>query len=107
MSLVCISLVYFAAAFGGILTDMLHGYKFSWPFNILINETKPIITKFIIPDLLGQLVFGFLVMNLFPKLMEDYNSKWSEYIRMVCLTVILLRGGMHIDFKDKGFYKYY
>lgn len=53
MSLVCISLVYFAAAFGGILTDMLHGYKFPWPFNILVNETKPLVTKFIIPDLLG------------------------------------------------------
>ena len=35
--------------------------------------------------------------------MEEYNEAWGEWIRTVCLTIILLRGGLHLDFKNKGF----
>ena len=34
-------------------------------------------------------------------LMEDYNPKWGEYCRMICLSILLLGGGMHLDLKGK------
>ena len=34
--------------------------------------------------------------------MDEYNNEWAEWIRMICLTIILLRGGLHLDFKNKG-----
>ena len=33
--------------------------------------------------------------------MEDYNPKWGEYCRMICLSILLLGGGMHLDLKGK------
>lgn len=35
-------------------------------------------------------------------LTEHYNDIWAGYIRMVCLGVILLRGGMELEFAGKG-----
>ena len=35
--------------------------------------------------------------------MDDYNSEWSDWIRLVCLTILLLRAGLQLDFKNKGF----
>ena len=34
--------------------------------------------------------------------MENLNEDWSEWVRMVCLSVILLRGGLELDFEGKG-----
>jgi hypothetical protein len=35
-------------------------------------------------------------------LTSHYNDVWAGYIRMVCLAVILLRGGMELEFEGKG-----
>lgn len=34
--------------------------------------------------------------------MDKYDDQWASYIRMMCLAVILLRGGMELEFAGKG-----
>lgn len=34
--------------------------------------------------------------------MNNYPDITAGYIRVICLSVILLRGGMELDFKGKG-----
>jgi len=34
--------------------------------------------------------------------MQNYPDIYAGYIRVICLSVILLRGGMELDFKGKG-----
>jgi len=34
--------------------------------------------------------------------MQHYPESFASWIRMVCLSIILLRGGMELDFKGKG-----
>ncbi len=34
--------------------------------------------------------------------MNNYPDVYAGYIRVICLSVILLRGGMELDFKGKG-----
>jgi hypothetical protein len=33
--------------------------------------------------------------------MNNYNNEWGVYIRMICLSVILLEGGMELEFEAK------
>lgn len=56
-----------------------------------------------IPPLIGMIVLGCLARNIIPpSVMDHYNDSWASYIRMVCLAVILLRGGLELEFKGKG-----
>ena len=42
------------------------------------------------------------MINLILKdLMEDYNPKWGEYCRTICLCILLLGDGMHLELKGK------
>ena len=45
---------------------------------------------------------GGVARNTMEDYMENYNDEWAKYIRYVCLSVILLRGGLELDFKGKG-----
>jgi NhaP-type Na+/H+ or K+/H+ antiporter len=62
----------------------------------------PVLKSITIPPLVGMIIMGGVARNAFPTLMEDYNDEWANYIRQVCLSVILLRGGLELDFEGKG-----
>jgi hypothetical protein len=55
-----------------------------------------------IPALVGMILFGIVGRN-FHGYMDNYNDDWGKNIRMVCLVIILTRGGMELSFKGKGF----
>jgi hypothetical protein len=56
-----------------------------------------------IPTLVGIIIFGCIARNWFPvSIMEHYPEKWAEWIRTVCLSIILMRGGLELDFEGKG-----
>lgn len=91
------------AAIGGILTQIaMFGLTFKTgkigPINIhpLINSVK-------IPPLVGMIIFGCLARNfLCREYMQHYPEPVAYWLRNVCLSVILLRGGMELDFAGKG-----
>ncbi|CAI2364810.1 unnamed protein product [Moneuplotes crassus] len=60
--------------------------------------TKKVMT---IPPLVGMIVFGIIGRNIHPY-MDHFNDDWGANIRMVCLVVILTRGGMELSFSGKG-----
>lgn len=56
-----------------------------------------------IPPLVGMIIFGCLARNfLCPDLMQHYPIIPAGHIRIICLSVILLRGGLELDFTGKG-----
>ena len=61
------------------------------------------LTKIEIPPLVGMIVFGCIARNLFcTSYMEHYPEYYAGWIRSICLSIILMRGGMELDFKGKG-----
>lgn len=50
-----------------------------------------------------MIIFGSLARNFLGEgYMEHYPENTATWIRMVCLSIILLRGGLELDFKGKG-----
>ena len=102
-NLLALFVVVVMAAVGGILVQiMLKGINFTsgkvGPVNI-----KPLLTKVQIPPLVGMIVFGCLARNyLCSAYMDHYPEIYASWIRSICLSVILLRGGMELDFTGKG-----
>ena len=95
-------LVVTFSLFGGILIRLLGGLKVPRILCIGPYKTKPLLTKVTIPDLVGMIICGCLARNFFGSVMDAYNDEWGGLIRMVSLCVILLRGGLELDFKGKG-----
>lgn len=95
--------VVLLAACGGILTQILmHGISFQ-SGKVGPVKINAALTKITIPPLVGMIVFGCLARNfLCNEYMQHYPSYYATWIRSVCLSVILLRGGMELDFEGKG-----
>lgn len=67
------------------------------------RNITPCFKNFEIPDLIGAILFGLLARNVFTDFMDTYyNDSWAENTRMICLVVILLRGGLELKFKGKA-----
>lgn len=96
-------MVIIFATLGGIITQiMMKGLKFQsgkvGPLHI-----KAILTKIEIPPLVGMIIFGCLARNfLCAEFMDHYPEPWAGWVRSICLSIILLRGGMELDFAGKG-----
>jgi len=59
--------------------------------------------KITIPDLVGIIIFGCIARNWFPdSLMHHYPNEWAAWIRTICLSIILMRGGLELEFAGKG-----
>lgn len=88
---------------GGIFVQILsYGMHFETG-NVGPIKFKPLLTSIRIPPLVGMIIAGCIARNFFgPTYMEFYPELKASYIRMVCLSVILLRGGLELDFKGKG-----
>jgi len=59
--------------------------------------------KVAIPPLVGMIVFGCIARNIFEGSNPDiYSEYWADWIRQVCLCVILMMGGLELEFAGKG-----
>jgi NhaP-type Na+/H+ or K+/H+ antiporter len=102
--LLALALVVLFATLGGFLTGLLKGMTVK-PNSIFKNgiNIKPVSKKVTIPVLVGIIVFGSIARNTFgSKIMDHYPNDWAAWIRTVCLSIILLRGGLELDFEGKG-----
>ena len=89
------------------LTIVMAFTYFGWYVVSFINgDAYPRIVKctkkwMTIPPLVGMILFGMIARNI-SSYMDKYDDDWGAYIRIVCLVVILTRGGMELSFKGKG-----
>ena len=93
------------AAVGGILTQIImNGFRFeSGTFGPI--GWKKWQDKVQVPPLVGMIIFGCIARNFFLEehgYMTHYPDTKAGHVRVVCLSVILLRGGLELDFKGKG-----
>lgn len=65
-------------------------------------KTRNFLKCVTIPPLVGMIIFGTIPRNVIPYVETEYNDEWATYLRMVCLSVILTRGGLELEFKNKG-----
>ena len=100
--LLALFLVVSFALFGGILIRLLGGLRVPRVLCIGPFKTKPLLTTVTIPDLAGMIVCGCIARNFFGSVINAYNDEWCSLIRMVSLCVILMRGGLKLDFAGKG-----
>ncbi len=112
-SLACLMIVLLFSCIGGLLFALTGGIKV--PKNKICKKgctTRPVCKKVSLPPLVGMIILGCIARNLLAMakndfhsltFMDSYNDMWAHYIRILCLGVILLRGGMEIEFKGTGF----
>jgi NhaP-type Na+/H+ or K+/H+ antiporter len=56
-----------------------------------------------VPPLVGMIIAGCLARNYLCKAyMDHYPEDLSSNIRLICLSIILLRGGLELSFAGKG-----
>ena len=98
-----LAVVVLCATMGGILIQILmKGIQFK-SGKVGPIDIKPALTKIEIPPLVGMIIAGCLARNfLCEGYMQHYPEKYASIIRTVCLSIILLRGGMELDFTGKG-----
>ena len=97
-------LVVLFAGVGGFLTKLLKGADIK-PNGCCTKGLKipPVSQTITIPVLVGIIIFGCIARNWFPQdIMDAYPNAWAGWIRTVCLSIILLRGGLELDFEGKG-----
>ena len=95
-NLISLLWVVLFAVVGGILTGGINGYNF------LGCKTKPLCGPVRIPPLVTMIFMGFIARNCIPWISDNFNDIWAQHIRIVCLLVILLRGGIELEFRNKG-----
>merc|ERR1712032_511568 len=66
-------------------------------------KIKACLTSIQIPPLVGMIMFGCLARNfLCESYMQHYPEVTASWVRIICLSIILMRGGMELDFEGKG-----
>ena len=95
--------VVLCAAVGGIIVQILmRGILFE-SGSVGPIRIKACLTSIQIPPLVGMILFGCLARNfLCTEYMQHYPEITASWIRVVCLSIILMRGGMELDFEGKG-----
>ena len=94
--------VIFAAVGGIIVQIMMKGINFE-SGKIGPLKVKALLSKIEIPPLVGMIIFGCIARNFFcSEYMDHYPEEYAGWIRSVCLSIILLRGGMELEFAGKG-----
>jgi hypothetical protein len=83
-----LALVTGCAFIGGFLIMLTNGYEF--PKWLGGKKFKPWSDSIKIPPIIMMIVFGCLIRNFGGDYLENYNDEWGTYIRMICLSVILL-----------------
>lgn len=101
--ILALAMVVLCATVGGIITQILmRGLSFRTG-SVGKIRLNPVMTSIQIPPLVGMIIGGCLARNfLCRSYMEHYPEFIAGWIRNICLSVILFRGGMELDFKGKG-----
>lgn len=90
------------AALGGLAVSLLAGWH-TKPFLCIPSiVTKPFISAFKVPPLIGMILLGCLARNCYGREVMAYSNAWAAMIREICLTLLLIRGGLAIKFEGKG-----
>jgi Na+/glutamate symporter len=65
---------------------------------------KPVLPKNLqIPPLVGMIFFGCFARNVFESSEPNiYYEPWADWVRQVCLSTILMMGGLELSFAGKG-----
>lgn len=100
---IALLVVVLMATVGGILVQlMLRGVSFK-SGKVGPIEIPALLTSIEIPPLVGMIIFGCLARNyLCAEYMDHYPEIYASWVRSICLSIILLRGGMELDFNGKG-----
>ena len=101
--LTALLVVVLCATVGGIIIQILmRGILFE-SGSVGPVRIKACLTSIQIPPLVGMILAGCLARNfLCYDYMQHYPEVTASWIRIVCLSIILLRGGMELDFAGKG-----
>ncbi len=99
-NLACLAIVTGFAYFCGFLIMLTRGEELQWPMTG--KKFKAISDTIKIPPLIGMIIGGIVARNFFGPYMDNFNDQWGTYIRMICLSVILLEGGMELEFSSEG-----
>lgn len=84
-------------ALGGVLVQLIQGAE------LCRFKVKPLCTAITCPPLVGMIAFGCLARNFFGDYVkEKYPDVWADWIRQVCLSIILMRGGLSLCFDGIG-----
>jgi Kef-type K+ transport system membrane component KefB len=59
---------------------------------------EPTLKKFKLPPLIGMVLFGMIARNTFGREVIAYQEQWASMIREICLTLLLIRGGLAVKF---------
>jgi len=96
-----IMVIFFASLGGMIMQALTYGFelksgKINWGMGACSQKVQ-------VPPLVGMIICGCLARNfLCEGYMQHYPVALASWIRLVCLSIILLRGGLELDFEGKG-----
>lgn len=98
-----ISIIIIVSGMAGALLGLAGGFwlpKFGkyGGFNI-----KPLLRHFTLPPLVGMIIMGCIARNWFGPATVPFPDAWASIIRNICLSLLLIRGGLQVSFKGKGF----
>lgn len=97
-----LALVIILSAAAGVLLGALAGFEVPKVGRFPGLKVKPLLTKLRIPPIIGMIIMGCVVRNAFGAVMKPYNNEWAQWIRMCCLAILLVRGGLQVSFAGKG-----
>lgn len=89
-----LAIVIVLAALGGIFLGALAGFKIPKIGKYGGKAVKPVCTLIVIPPLTGMIIMGCVTRNCFGEVVKPYNNAWAQWIRMCCLAILLVRGGL-------------
>ena len=85
--------VAFSLLLGGGV-GLLGGFTFPSLWKFKGYYMKPIIKGIVLPPLIFMIIGGLIARNLFGTVMNSYPTVWTSYIRSICLSLLLVRGGL-------------
>ena len=97
-----LAIVVIVAAFGGLAVSLINGLNIPAFKSFKGFKMRPVSKHVTIPPLVGMLLLGFITRNYVPKPMPSFPSLWANYIRQICLCLLMLRGGLTVSFAGKG-----
>ncbi len=71
------TIVIILSVLGGFIVDLLNGFKTPKIFCLPSKKVRPLLKVINIPPIIGMVIMGFIVRNLFGPIMDYYPSKWA------------------------------
>jgi hypothetical protein len=87
---------------GGIIIGLLFGFKLPAVWKFPGYRFPQLIKVVAVPPLILMIIMGCIARNYFGDIMLSFPSLWSQYIRSICLGILLIRGGLKVTFQGVG-----